>query len=153
MLRLSREADYGLLALTYMAARPEGQLSYRREIAAHYNIPREFLAKVLQKMTRSGLIRSFRGTRGGYTLARDVSGITLADVVEAMDGPMALVVCQRGDACRCVQEEACTVQEALMEVRQEIRRVLSAVTLGDLRRRMERGASVQGTVTLGAMRR
>lgn len=137
MLRLSRETDYGLLAMMYIAARSEGAPAYRREIASHYNIPPEFLAKVLQKLSRRGLIRSFRGTQGGYLLARTPETITLADVVEAVDGPMSLVDCQR-DGCACPQEEACTVQGTLVEVQQEIRRVLGRVSLSEMRRRLKK---------------
>jgi len=137
MLRLSREADYGLLAMMYIAERPKGALAFRREIASHYNIPAEFLAKVLQKLSRRGLIRSFRGTQGGYLLAREPEEITLADLVEAVDGPMSIVDCQR-DGCVCPQEDVCTVQSALVEVQHEIRKVLGRVSLGEMRRRLKR---------------
>ncbi len=137
MLRLSREADYSLLAMVYIAATPEGRLACRGDIAAHYNIPREFLGKVLQKLARHGLIESFRGVQGGYRLARRVEEISLADVIEAVDGPMALVECQR-DPCDCPQEQLCTVQETLREVQQEIRRLLGTVTLRQLGRGVER---------------
>ena len=125
----------GLLAMMYIAAQPAGVLAYRREIAAHYNIPAEFLAKVLQKLSRQGLIRSFRGTRGGYTLAREADTITLVDVVEAVDGPMSIADCQR-ERCVCPQEMTCTVQTTLVEVQREIRQVLAKVSLGAMRRRM-----------------
>jgi len=131
MLRLSREADYGLIALIYMAARPEGRLAYRREIAEAHGIPTEFLAKVLQKLARGGLIRSYRGTQGGYALARTPAEITLADVVEAVEGPMALVECQC-EAYECRQETSCTVKHALTGVQREIRRVLACVSLRDI---------------------
>jgi Rrf2 family protein len=133
MLRLSREADYGLIALMYMAARPEGRLAYRREIAAAHGIPTEFLAKVLQKLARGGLIRSYRGTQGGYALARTPAEITLADVVAAVEGPMALVECQC-EEYTCSQEPACTVKLALTGVQREILRVLACVSLVDIGR-------------------
>jgi len=136
MLKLGREIDYSLLAMMYIAARPAGQLAYRRDIAAHYNIPKEFLAKVLQKLTRHGLIKSFRGMQGGYRLARDVDGISLADVIEAVDGPLALVDCQ-AEPYECGQEPACTIQFAMRDVRREILGVLGRVSLGDMRRRLQ----------------
>jgi Rrf2 family protein len=137
MLRLSREADYSLLAMMYIAAQPEGRLAYRREIAAHYNIPSEFLAKVLQKLSRHGLVRSYRGMNGGYVLGREPDQITLTDVIEAVDGPVGLVDCQC-DARACEQEEVCTVQGALAGVRLEIRGLLDDVSLGDMRRRLKK---------------
>lgn len=147
MLRISREADYSLLAMMYIAARPAGQLAYRREIAAHYNIPKEFLAKVLQKLTRHGLIKSFRGMQGGYLLARDAGRITLADVVQAVDGPITLVSCQRKGG-RCPQEELCTVQSALFDVQHEFQRILNGITLEDAGRRSTR----KGECATGAPR-
>jgi len=135
MLRLSREADYGLLAMMYIASQPTGRLAYRRDIAAHYTIPKEFLAKVLQKLARRGLIRSFRGIQGGYVLARDSGEITLADVVEAVDGPMALVDCQC-EPHECRQEESCTVQLTMMHVRREIHAILARISIEDMRSRL-----------------
>ncbi|HKY31313.1 MAG TPA: Rrf2 family transcriptional regulator [Candidatus Polarisedimenticolia bacterium] len=137
MLRLSRETDYSLLALMYIAEREPGQLAYRRDIAAHYNIPREFLAKVLQKLCRRGLVKSYRGMQGGYALARRPETITLADVVEAIDGPIALVDCQC-DPDGCPQEEACTVQSVMGEVRRGIEEVLRGISLEHMRRRLRR---------------
>lgn len=137
MLRLSRETDYSLLAIMYIAAQPEGRLTDRREIAAHYNIPPEFLGKVLQKLSRQGLVRSVRGMKGGYALARRPDQITLTDVVEAVDGPIVLVDCQC-DSRSCRQEEVCTVQSTLAGVRKEIRNVLDGVSIHDMRRRLER---------------
>lgn len=135
MLRLSREADYSLLAMVYIASQPEGQTAYRRDIAAHYNIPREFLAKVLQKLSRHGLVKSYRGMQGGYQLAREADRITLADLIEAVDGPLTLVDCQC-PPYDCGQESACTVKTVMSEVQQGILRVLVGVTLRDMQRRM-----------------
>ena len=138
MLRLSREADYGLLAMVYIASQPSGQLAYRRDIAAHYGIPREFLAKVLQKLSRRGLVRSFRGMQGGYQLARDAREITLADVITAVDGPLSLVDCQC-PPYECGQEFVCTVKGIMGEVQQDILKVLGGITLDDMHRRLDSG--------------
>ncbi|MGH9870140.1 MAG: RrF2 family transcriptional regulator [Candidatus Polarisedimenticolia bacterium] len=138
MLRLSREADYGMLAMVYIASQPSGQLAYRRDIAAHYRIPREFLAKVLQKLSRRGLVRSFRGMQGGYQLARDAREITLADVITAVDGPLSLVDCQCLEYA-CGQEPVCTVKEIMSTVQHDILKVLEKITLDDMHRRLHPG--------------
>ncbi len=138
MLRLSRETDYSLLAMMYIADRSDGRLAYRKEIAAHYSIPREFLAKVLQKLTRHGLIKSFRGMQGGYLLARALDQISLADVVDAVDGPMAIVECRKG-ACLCPQEANCCVKETLADVQCRIHDLLAGISLADVRRRASAG--------------
>jgi Rrf2 family protein len=131
MLRFTREAEYGLLAMTYIATRPDGELAYRREIAEHHNIPREFLAKVLQKLSRRGLIKSYRGIRGGYLLARVPAEISIADIVGAVDGPLALVECARPGGC-CPQEEICGVRNVLWGIQDEILGMLKRVTVKDL---------------------
>lgn len=138
MLRLSRETDYGLLALVYMARRPSAGPADRGEIAAHYGIPKEFLAKVLQKLARAGLIRSYRGTQGGYRLARTADNITVADVIEVLEGPVALAECGCGpDSCR--EEPACEVRAAMQEIQEEIRGVFSGVTLRQIGHRISPG--------------
>jgi Rrf2 family protein len=137
MLRLTREAEYGLLAISYIASRPDGELSFRREIAQHHNIPREFLAKVLQKLTKHGLIRSYRGIRGGYLLARPMEQITLSDIVRAVDGPMALVECARKDG-DCPQFDACELKDALHELQDGIVHLLESMSLEDLTSRMRK---------------
>jgi len=131
MLRLTREAEYGLLAMTYIATRPEGELAYRKEIAEHHNIPREFLAKVLQKLSRQGLIRSYRGIRGGYLLARVAGEISLADIVSAVDGPFALVECTRAEGC-CPQEDVCAFKGVLHGLQASILGMLQRITVTDL---------------------
>ena len=149
MLRLTREAEYGLLAMAYIAGRPEGELAYRREIAEHHNIPREFLAKVLQKLSREGLIKSYRGIRGGYLLAKVPDEITLADVVRAVDGPMALVECA-GKGAGCPQFEVCALREALCDLQQSIVRILQGISLKDLTRRVQRKRSEAAPAPGGA---
>jgi len=131
MLRLTREAEYGLMAMAYIATRPEGELAYRKEIAKHHNIPREFLAKVLQKLSKQGLIRSYRGIRGGYLLARVPAEISLAEVVSAVDGPLALVECSRHEGC-CPQEDVCTFQNVLWTLQESIVGMLQKISVQDL---------------------
>ena len=131
MLRFTREAEYGLLAMTYIATRPNGELAYRKEIAEHHNIPKEFLAKVLQKLSRRGLIKSYRGIRGGYLLARVPAEISIADVVFAVDGPLALVECARPDGV-CPQDEICGVRNVLWGLQDEILGMLKKISVKDL---------------------
>lgn len=136
MLRFTREAEYGLLAMAYIATRPTGELAYRKEIAEHHNIPREFLAKVLQKLSRRGLIKSFRGIRGGYLLARVPAEISVADVVSAVDGPLALVECARQDGS-CPQIEICGFRSVLWGLQDDILGMLQRITVKDLSGRLQ----------------
>src|SRR6187549_764818 len=94
MLRLSKKADYALIALKHLARHGgAGGSTSAREIAEEYGIPLELMAKVLQRLVRSGLLVSTQGTRGGYTLGRVPSSISVADVIQAIDGPLTVTAC------------------------------------------------------------
>src|SRR3954451_19602898 len=93
MLRLSKKADYALIAMKHLALRGSNGSSSAREIAEQYDIPIELMAKVLQRLVRIGLLASTQGTRGGYTLGRAPAAITIADVIEAIDGPFTVTAC------------------------------------------------------------
>src|ERR671923_1953756 len=94
MLRLSKKADYALIAMKHLAQKGTGaQSTSAREIAEHYDIPIELMAKVLQRLVRTGLLTSHQGTRGGYTLSRPSTTISVADVIQAIDGPFTVTAC------------------------------------------------------------
>ena len=92
MFRLSKKSDYGLIALKHLAQHTDESVS-AREIAAHYHIPAELLAKVLQRLVRKGLLVSQQGINGGYVLAKDPAAISIVDVVEALEGPISITPC------------------------------------------------------------
>jgi Rrf2 family protein len=93
MLRLSKKADYALMAMKHLALRGDRGSSCAREIAEQYDIPIELMAKVLQRLVRGGLLASHQGTRGGYELARTPAKISVADVIQAIDGPVTVTAC------------------------------------------------------------
>jgi len=118
MLRLSKKTDYGLIALAHLAQRGasgSGALS-AREIAEEYAIPAELMAKVLQRLARRGLLVSQQGTHGGYQLARPASTITVADVIQAIDGPLTVTACSAQHG-RCGQFHRCIVRAPLLKIR------------------------------------
>src|SRR3954462_161434 len=93
MLRLSKKADYALISMKHLALRGDRGSSSAREIAGQYDIPIELLAKVLQRRVRGGLLLSQQVTRGGYQLARVPAQISVADVIQAIDGPVTVTAC------------------------------------------------------------
>jgi len=100
VLRISRKIDYGLRAMVYLAAIPTGTVVPFREIARQMDVPEDFLAKILKTLVDQGLVRSTRGPHGGYQLAHPSTEISFLDVIEAVEGPVALNVCLDGDdAC------------------------------------------------------
>ncbi len=129
MLKLTKKADYGLIALQHLAAHHGRGSASAREIACRYRIPLPLLSKVLQKLARSGLLAAASGVRGGYRLARDPGRISALEVIHAIDGPVGLTSCA-GRACE--QSERCTVREPLRRVQEGILDLLAGVTITDM---------------------
>jgi len=134
MLRFSKKADYALIAMKHLALRGEGGRpgsSSAREIAGLYDVPIELLAKVLQRLVSRGLLASQQGTRGGYQLARNPARISVADVIQAIDGPVVVTACS-SDEGNCEQFEKCNVRDPLWRVRERILSALGECTIAEL---------------------
>ncbi len=131
MLRLSKKADYALIAMKHLAMRPDGASASAREIAEAYDIPLELLAKVLQRLVRSRLLLSVQGTRGGYRLGRSAQSIPVADVIQAVDGPVTVTACSTDDQ-RCDQYSKCNVRDPLWKIRSRIIEALTTVSVAEL---------------------
>jgi len=139
---LSRKVDYALLVLSYLCHRPEGGCA--RAVAERFGLKRAFAANVLKQLCRKGLVRSRRGLKGGYVLARPASEIGLAELLDLLDEPFRLADCSRlsGDEQAdgkeaCGLSGVCPVRGAIAEVDRRIRDVLATVTLADLFREPE----------------
>ena len=129
MFRLSKKADYGLIALKHLTMHSDVSVS-AREIAEQYNIPAELLAKVLQKLARKGLVVSQQGMNGGYVLGRDPARISIVDVVEALEGPISIMPCENGGDCQ--QLQVCSVRDPLLKVKAKVVRVLGDMSIYEL---------------------
>jgi Rrf2 family protein len=129
MLKLTKKADYGLISLKHLAVK--GSSASAKEIAEAYRIPLPLLAKVLQRMAKSGFLISEPGMNGGYRLARRPAEITALDVIRAIDGPIFLTNCftEHGS---CEQSETCTVRQPLRKVHDGIQSLLAGITVADL---------------------
>ncbi|MBL8913488.1 MAG: Rrf2 family transcriptional regulator [Archangium sp.] len=95
--QISRKIEYGTRAMLFLASLPEGKSTSFREIARQMDIPEEFLAKILKTLVKQELVKSVRGSRGGYSLARAASNITFLEVIEAVEGPISVNVCTEKD--------------------------------------------------------
>ena len=133
MLRLSKRTDYGLMAMRRLSLLPRGACRSAREIAVEHNIPPALMAKLLQRLARKGLVAAHHGTKGGYRMARPARSISLRDVIEAIEGPLAMTECF--DPCNgeCPQDATCTVKGPLHRVQMRIVDELSRTTVFDLR--------------------
>jgi Rrf2 family protein len=136
MLKLTKKADYGLIAMRHLACKtkPGSSTASSKEIADRYRIPLPLLSKVLQTLVRNGLLVSEQGATGGYRLARDPHEITTLEVIRSIDGPIILTQCftEHDEPTECDQSEMCPVREPLRKVHEGILRLLSGITISDL---------------------
>ena len=150
MLKLTKKADYGLMALKYLAEHPETPALSAKDVADAYGIPAQLLAKILQRLTKTGLLRSSAGMNGGYALARDPRQISAFEVIHAIDGPLFLTSCTKGTK-PCDLTPNCTIKEPLARVNETIIGVLKSISIHDLAEQEQAAAKardVQGLVTL-----
>jgi Rrf2 family protein len=131
MLRLSKKADYALMAMKHLAQHTSSSSTSAREIAEQYDIPIELMAKVLQRLVRIGLLASTQGTRGGYTLGRPPEAISVADVIEAIDGPFSVTACSTENN-DCEQFSKCSIRDPLWRIRERIAAALGTVTIAEI---------------------
>ena len=131
MLRLSKKADYALMAMKHLAQKSGGPSTSAREIAEQYDIPIELMAKVLQRLVRTGLLVSTQGTRGGYTLGRAATSISVADVIQAIDGPLTVTACSSENS-DCEQYSKCSIRDPLWQIRERIVAALGTVTIAEM---------------------
>src|SRR5438034_7377292 len=136
MLKLTKKADYGLMAMKHLAEHAQNGSCSAKDVAEAYGIPQEALAKILQRLVKAGLLHSQHGTNGGYTLARDPASITAFEVIRAIDGPLFITSCVtvRGE---CDQTERCTIREPLRRVNQSIEDVLKRIKISHMREEPE----------------
>jgi len=131
MLRLSKKTDYALLAMRHLAANADRGAVSARELAEAYDIPPELLAKVLQKLVRGRLLESQQGLRGGYALARPASSMSVADVIQAIDGPLMVTACSEDDHS-CGQYAKCNIRDPLWRIKDRIVEALASTSVAEL---------------------
>jgi Rrf2 family protein len=145
MLKLTKKADYGLMALKFLAehaeaaaqrgndvvAAPEAAALSAKDIADAYGIPAQLLAKILQQLTKTGLLKSHAGMNGGYALSREARSISAYEVILAIDGPFFITSCTKG-AKACDLTPSCTIKEPLARVNETIAGVLKSISIQDL---------------------
>jgi Rrf2 family protein len=132
---LSQKARYALRALFLLARRPASTPVMIAEIAAEARVPRKFLEQILLELKKRGMLHSVRGKHGGYTLGRPPDKISFAEVIRAIDGPLALSPCVSVTAYRrcddCIDEATCTLRKILLAVRDSTAKILETRTLAD----------------------
>lgn len=131
MLQLTRDGEYAVRAVLYLASQPEGKVSLVNEISEAQDVPRSYLSKIMQHLTKAGLVRSRRGAKGGFILARPANEITLRETIEAIEGPIHLNVCliKKGE---CSRDEVCPVHPIWKEAQRKLFEVLESKNMAEL---------------------
>jgi len=130
MLRFTKRADYGLMAIHYIAIHDDlGAVSVKR-IVEEFGIPQELLAKILQRLAKQGLIVSQNGPKGGYVLARRATEISIGEVVRALEGPISIVSCLEDSDCP--QMERCSLRRPITKIQAAITQMLDTMSLAEL---------------------
>jgi Rrf2 family protein len=131
MMELTRKGEYAIRGIVYLAGQPTDSVCLLNDIASAVDVPATFLAKIFQQFSKIGLVKSFRGTGGGFVLARAPDKITLLEVVEAVEGKIIPNRCVAGSE-ECERAVSCKVHPVWQRVQSQVRDVLAAVTLKDL---------------------
>ncbi len=147
MLRLTKRADYGMMAMRYLAEHAEDHKAHSaRDIADAYKIPLPVLAKTLQALAKAELVASQHGAMGGYALARPATTISTLEVIAAFDGPPTITSCVTlHGSCEMVHH--CNVKEPLRRVNERIRSVLGSISIAELAETVHQ-AEADGLITI-----
>jgi FeS assembly SUF system regulator len=130
MLRMSKLTDYGTLVLSQLAAQ-HGGIASAGQVADATRLGPATVSKLLKSLAHAGLVVSARGVQGGYALARPPENITAAEIIDALEGPVAITECSSANSC-CDLEEFCRVGRAWQKINWSIRKALETVSLADL---------------------
>jgi Rrf2 family protein len=129
MLKFSKKVDYGLILLSKLRNEPESASA--REMAERYRLPQPMVANILKALTAAGILTSTRGAQGGYELARELDRVSLADLVEALEGPLSLVECTGGEVT-CRFESVCPTHDPLQVVHRKFEEFMAGLTLDEI---------------------
>ncbi len=138
MLSLTKKTGYGLIAMTHLHGLPEGEVASAREIAESFDVPTSLLMNVLKELASAGFVESVRGAHGGYRLARAAEDVSLADLIETLEGPIRLAECvagpsgHKGDREVCGIVDKCPVAGPLHRVHRKLSDFLKQVSLADI---------------------
>ena len=136
-MQITRSEEYGLRGLVFLAKQPPEKVTLVSEVSREQNIPETFLAKIFQRLSKAGLLRSVRGANGGFTLRKPAHEITMREIIEALEGPIALNRCllRKGE---CEEEKICPLHTVWEEVQQRFLEILDRTTMEDLANRKTR---------------
>lgn len=130
-MQITRAAEYAIRGVLYLCSQPEGSVCLLNEISEKQGIPSSFLSKIFQNLAKGGMVSSFRGTGGGFTLIKDPTEITLLDVVEAVEGEICLNVCLTNGSV-CENRPTCPVHSVWCDAQEHLVTLLRSRNFADL---------------------
>lgn len=142
MIKLSRMADYGVILMVQLARAPE-QVTTAAELTDSTALPGPTVSKLLKQLSRAGLLDSQRGTNGGYTLTLPAGEISVADIVSALDGPIALTECMTDDGTACEIQALCPTRTNWRKINDALVDALDRVSLADMARPVFETTTIQ----------
>lgn len=152
MIRLTKQTDYGIVLLSQIATANGAQFT-APELAEDTHLPAPMVSKILKGLTRAGLLVSQRGAKGGYSLARPASDISVASIIEALEGPIAITECVEESEDGCSYEATCRVRSNWQRINQAVSGALGSITLAEMaepwRSRSQLPASLRGEEPAG----
>jgi FeS assembly SUF system regulator len=131
MIRITKQSDYGIVMLTYMASADPGHVHTARHLAGRSGLSLPMVSKILKPLARSGIINSHRGVKGGYTLARPAREITVGEIIAALEGPIGMTTCVAKPGS-CEQEDLCPVKVNWEKISYAVRDALDEIPLSDM---------------------
>ncbi len=131
IMQFTKAEEYGILGVLHLASQDNGSVTPLSEVSQARDIPEKFLAKIFQSLSRSGIVRSHRGVRGGFTLAKDPGQISVRQVLESIQGPYHLMKCV-ADKRMCAKSDGCALRDLLVLAEQKLCDVFDGHTLADL---------------------
>jgi FeS assembly SUF system regulator len=134
MIRIARLTDYGIVLLTHFARDGQVPVLNARDLAAEARLPLPTVSKLLKLLSKGGLLVSHRGVAGGYSLARPAGAISVAQVIGALEGPIAMTECSDDAQGCCSLESVCPTQSNWRKINSAVRRALEDLTLADMTR-------------------
>lgn len=131
MLRITKQTDYGIVLLTHMCGERE-RLVTAPDLAAEAGLPQPMVSKILKLLARAGLLESHRGANGGYCLAREPEEMSVAEVIGALEGEIAITECTSDEPGICSQEDVCPVRSNWNRINMAIRQALEGISLAEM---------------------
>lgn len=132
-MKLTRGGEYGIRGVLYLAKQDEGRVSMLSAIAKDQDVPPRFLAKIFQALAKAGIVKSHRGAKGGFSLARPAAEVTVRDVIEAIEGPIHLNVCLM-EAGECDRDKFCPMHSVWENAQEKMLGILAQANFSDLAR-------------------